>query len=1231
MFTEVMCVRNFIVSELLGKYGMALSFDGINDYAKIPLTPELTFSTGDSFTLDVWIKTTDEPRYNDGIISNYLEVTQPMWGLFHNGNDPNSPHTRLAIWFDVRDNTKNIEYQVVSPNKISDGRWHHVVAVRDTTNHMIHLYVDGDLVRERNDPTKDINSGQDIWIAIHYSPRRYWAGTIDELRIYNRALSAEEIKAHYGEEPFTPIPTSTPIATAKAYSELFDDYYWTDRGTQRLNDFAEYWMESLQDPLNNLYTETGTENYKYAALAIEEVFTLHGSLECWYISSILGDYARKYPHYEHPEVGFSELATMLENEEDIQPKLEELRIELNTLNTVTDQWTSPFPLADESAKECVRDFTASANYFLNALKEEYGMPVQTPTSTATSVSFSNSGGGEWKYYREISIRENSGKILSDYQVLINLNPSNFPDKAKYDGSDLRFADKNGRELKYWIEEWDSGSKTAKIWVKVPSIAANGEARITMYCGNPSASTVSNGENTFLIFDDFEDNQWNDIWTSVGSSGTPLREMYSSSPIEGAYSFRQRQGTDDRDWIGVRSQASSYDDVAICVKTKILGLSIDVPGAFGVAARWDGGISNTHYTNCYPAMVTQKESVVEIYQFIRETGFTVATGQVYKLEFALSGDTLKVFVDDIEKISTTDSSYNSGYVGFFVSEADAVFDLVRVREYTDPEPTITISVEQSGIPILTPATLPTTPTQLTPTPAPISPTLAPSIITTANTYKVLLDGDVEVLDTVTTDRGTYHVVEYSNLLPFASGVEVFSPSGVRITDSDEVDPVLASIAWKQAAGQLSTADIETLRDILKTSQSIESTVTPVVSTTSYTLDKIDWLKYEACISVPLVGEKCAWDYVKTAYPEIDMLATELQSLDDELTEWKGASSKVSDHLPSAISGLEQVKGGGQVDPQLQSEITESMSTFSELQTKTNQMSSRLSSVSSTLSEAESSVRGVADTPVVGGFISEFADAIDSMNDEVMSLKQSADSFSRDMQEQSSKLSAVTDTANKRTVELQGAWNARQNASARVYGTLIGLPLLIFVIVVVLVLRKRRRRKPVSKEEIKEELAEQPPERKEISEEVKPMEEKEPPTEISRILDLKAQRENISKNIDGLKERLAEGKISEDTYNELKNEYNEKISTIDEEIKTMKTNIETDINTIKPEIRRLEIDLEKIETQHEFGEINDAEFSNKKNEILKTLEEKKRILEDFENGLSKITADFSETRFEANRKR
>ena len=122
-------------------------------------------------------------------------------------------------------------------------------------------------------------------------------------------------------------------------------------------------------------------------------------------------------------------------------------------------------------------------------------------SAGVASALSNSGGGDWDYYREITIKENSRNALSDYQVLVDLNPSNFLDKAKMDGSDLRFAE-DGKELSYWIEDYNAGAKTAKIWVKVPSIPANGEAKIKMYYGNEKAGSVSDGDKVFEFFDDF---------------------------------------------------------------------------------------------------------------------------------------------------------------------------------------------------------------------------------------------------------------------------------------------------------------------------------------------------------------------------------------------------------------------------------------------------------------------------------------------------------------------------------------------------------------------------------------------------------------------------------------------------------------------------------------------------------------------------------------------------------
>ena len=109
----------------------------------------------------------------------------------------------------------------------------------------------------------------------------------------------------------------------------------------------------------------------------------------------------------------------------------------------------------------------------------------------------------WQYQREIAVQENSGETLRDYQVPVALSGSDFPEEAEVDGDDIRFTDADGRELSYWVEEFDAGSKRAAIWVKVPLIPANGEAGITMWYGNPGAKSGSDGEAVFEFFDDFD--------------------------------------------------------------------------------------------------------------------------------------------------------------------------------------------------------------------------------------------------------------------------------------------------------------------------------------------------------------------------------------------------------------------------------------------------------------------------------------------------------------------------------------------------------------------------------------------------------------------------------------------------------------------------------------------------------------------------------------------------------
>ena len=139
----------------------------------------------------------------------------------------------------------------------------------------------------------------------------------------------------------------------------------------------------------------------------------------------------------------------------------------------------------------------------------------------TASVLSNSGGSEWKYYKEITVKENSGRILTEFQVLVELNSANFDfSKAKSDGSDIRFST-DGEELNYWIEEWDAGAKRAKIWVKVPLIPANGETKIKMCYGNPSAGAVSDGDKVFELFEDFTtDPNWTKVGEHLAWKGAP---------------------------------------------------------------------------------------------------------------------------------------------------------------------------------------------------------------------------------------------------------------------------------------------------------------------------------------------------------------------------------------------------------------------------------------------------------------------------------------------------------------------------------------------------------------------------------------------------------------------------------------------------------------------------------------------------------------------------------------
>jgi len=168
--------------------------------------------------------------------------------------------------------------------------------------------------------------------------------------------------------------------------------------------------------------------------------------------------------------------------------------------------------------------SGSNNLFWDNTNNRLGIGTTTPQSTLHVVTLNTTTSPfqvkglvgfdpnlmpGWNYRRPITIDNTSNSNnLTDYQVLVTLNTQSLisSGKMRNDCGDIRFTDSNGTTLlNYWLE---SGCNTTltKIWVKVPLIPANSTKTIYIYYGNPSATSLSNPDNTFIFFDDFETNR-----------------------------------------------------------------------------------------------------------------------------------------------------------------------------------------------------------------------------------------------------------------------------------------------------------------------------------------------------------------------------------------------------------------------------------------------------------------------------------------------------------------------------------------------------------------------------------------------------------------------------------------------------------------------------------------------------------------------------------------------------
>jgi uncharacterized repeat protein (TIGR01451 family) len=184
-----------------GKVAGALRFDGVDDHVRVSDHAELDVGTG-NFTLDAWVRT----QASSGVVVLVDKRSGPTplgYSLFlangrlgfqmANGVGSSScaptPTPGVAC----------VNYVASAPS-VADGQWHHVAAVVDRANATsgVRLYVDGVQVFAGAPLTGNLDNASDLYLGMRTPAQQgggFFPGDLDEVELFNRALSQQEIQA----------------------------------------------------------------------------------------------------------------------------------------------------------------------------------------------------------------------------------------------------------------------------------------------------------------------------------------------------------------------------------------------------------------------------------------------------------------------------------------------------------------------------------------------------------------------------------------------------------------------------------------------------------------------------------------------------------------------------------------------------------------------------------------------------------------------------------------------------------------------------------------------------------------------------------------------------------------------------------------------------------------------------------------------------------------------------
>lgn len=197
-----------------GKLNEAIEFDGVSEYLQLDNTKSLNLVSSGGFSWSVWFKLNDkilssEKKATDIIISYANPELQSDIVLGFGSNSTKADELSFIVdgpgGFGESAVIKGKDLAYKPEGGFEEDEWYHAVGIMDYVGKRVYLYVNGELVdsfdNHRTSPmTENMNFSFGGFVDGD-TEEIYFNGGVDEVRIYERPLSFDEVLILYSARP----------------------------------------------------------------------------------------------------------------------------------------------------------------------------------------------------------------------------------------------------------------------------------------------------------------------------------------------------------------------------------------------------------------------------------------------------------------------------------------------------------------------------------------------------------------------------------------------------------------------------------------------------------------------------------------------------------------------------------------------------------------------------------------------------------------------------------------------------------------------------------------------------------------------------------------------------------------------------------------------------------------------------------------------------------------------